>query len=71
MWKLQKSAYGLYDASRKWFFAVKAELVELGMKPVSGDDAVFTMHEQGQLTGVCIMHVDDFLVGGTEAFENL
>ena len=71
LWKLQKSAYGLYDASRKWFLAVKAELLEMGMKPVSGDDAVFTKHEEGQLTGLCIMHVDDFLVGGTEAFESM
>ena len=73
LWKLQKSAYGLYDASRKWFLAVKSELLEMGMKPVSGDDAVFTKHEQegGALIGVCILHVDNFLVGGTEAFEKL
>ena len=71
LWKLQKSAYGLYDASRKWFLAVKAELLDIGMKTVSGDDAVFTKHEKGKLTGVCIMRVDDFLVGGTEAFEKI
>ena len=45
----------------------------MGIKPVSGDDAVFTKHnrEEGILEGVCILHVDDFLVGGTEAFEKL
>ena len=35
IWKLNKSVYGLYDASRKWFQAVKPELLSLGMKPSS------------------------------------
>ena len=39
IWKLNKTVYGLYDASRKWFQAVKPELLKLGMKPVSGDEA--------------------------------
>ena len=72
VWKLRKSAYGLYDASQKWFLAVKAQLLEMGMKPVSGDNAVFTKHDsEGNLKGVYILHVDDFLVGGTEAFETI
>ena len=72
LWKLQKSAYGLYDASRKWFLAVKTELLEMGMKPVSGDDAFFTMVKNGRLLGSCILHVDDFLVGsGSEEFDRL
>ena len=72
VWKVRKSAYGLYDASRKWFLAVKAQLLEMGMKPISGDDAVFTKHDkEDNLIGLCILHVDDFLVGGTEAFEKL
>ena len=42
------------------------------MKPISGDDAVFTKHDkEDNLIGLCILHVDDFLVGGTEAFEKL
>ena len=32
VWKLKKGAYGLYDTSRKWYLAVKKELVELGMQ---------------------------------------
>ena len=43
IWKLQKSAYGLYNASRKWVLAVKAELRELKMKPVSGDETMFSL----------------------------
>ena len=32
IWKLKKSCYGLYDASRKWFQAVKEQLLKVGMK---------------------------------------
>ena len=37
IWKLKKSCYGLYDASRKWFLAVKEQLMNMEMKTVSGD----------------------------------
>lgn len=70
IWKLKKSAYGLYDASRKWYLAVKAELLEMGMRTISGDEALFHMIKNGKLIGMCILHVDDFLVGGTNAFLN-
>ena len=71
VWKLMKSAYGLYDASRKWFLAVKAEVLGIGMKPVSGDEAVFHMIKDGILIGLCLLHVDDFLVGGSPEFHKL
>ena len=41
VWKLKKSAYGLYDASRRWFLAVKELLLSLGMKQAKGHEAVF------------------------------
>ena len=68
IWKLNKSVYGLYDASRKWFQAVNPELLHLGTKPVSGDEACFSMVKDGQLVGLCILHVDDFLVAGKPSF---
>ena len=71
VWKLQKSAYGLYDASRKWFLAVKLELRELKMKPVSGDEDMFSLTRNDELIGVCILHVDNFLVGSTEEFHRI
>ena len=52
MWKLKKSYYGLYDASRKWFLAVKVQLKELGMKNLSGDDAFFYKIKKDQLDGI-------------------
>ena len=41
VWKLKKSTYCLYDASRKWYLAVKKELIDFGMRSISGYDAVF------------------------------
>ena len=68
VWKLLKSCYGLNDASRKWFMAVQESLLSLGMKSVSGDDAFFYKAENGVLSGMCILHVDDFLIAGTKQF---
>ena len=68
VWKLKKTVYGLYDASRSWYFAVKAELTNFGMKSVSGDDAFFTMIRNGELFGMTILHVDDFLLAGSSEF---
>ena len=41
VWKLKKSCYGLYDASRQWFMAVRETLLSMGMRSLSGDDAFF------------------------------
>ena len=70
-WKLLKACYGLYDASRKWYIAVRETLLEMKMKSVSGDDAFFYILMDGKLAGLCIIHVDDFLMGGNDHFYNL
>ena len=68
VWKLKTTVYGLYDASRSWYFAVKNELKDFGMKNISGDDAFFTMNKDGELYGMTVLHVDDFLVAGRPDF---
>ena len=68
---MKKSAYGLYDVSREWYLAVRKELLDIGMVPLSGDDAVFYLIRNGKLIGLCLLHVDDFLTGGTQEFENM
>ena len=70
-WKLLKPCYGLYDASRKWYMAVRETLLNMKMKSVSGDDAFFYYLKDGKLIGLCILHVDDFLIGGNDYFHNL
>ena len=71
VWKLKKSCYGLYDASRKWFLAVKESLKSMQMKSLSGDDAFFYMIENKKLTGLILLHVDDFMVAGNPTFLKL
>ena len=68
VWKLRKSVYGLYDASRRWYLAVKTELKNFGMECVSGDEAFFSMRKDGELFGMTVLHVDDFLVAGKPEF---
>ena len=43
----------------------------MGMKQLSGDDALFYMVENNTLIGLCALHVDDFLTGGTKKFEDI
>ena len=51
--------------------AVRQTLLEMKMKSVSGDDTFFYYLKDGKLAGLCILHVDDFLIGGNEYFHNL
>ena len=69
LWKLNKTAYGLGDASRNWFFNVRDELLSLGCKQSQLDKALFWWHCSDKMEGVFVMHVDDFLFAGTDAFR--
>ena len=69
LWKLNKVAYGLGDASRNWFFSVKEELIKLGMKQSKLDGALFRYFHNGELQGIFVTHVDDFLFCGTSNFN--
>ena len=70
VWCLKKTCYGLYDASRSCYLAVKEELSKLGMKTLSGDEAFFYLHDENQqLIGLCILHVDDFLFAGHKELQ--
>ena len=71
VWKLNKVAYGLCDASRQWYFSVKEELCKLGCKQSQLDKAMFRWYVNGHLEGVFVMHVDDFLYAETENFKKI
>ena len=71
IWKLKKTVYGLYDASRSWYFAVKEELINFGMKSVSGDEAFFSMIRNKELFWMTVLHGDDFPVAGSQEFLKL
>ena len=68
IWKLKKVGYRLVDASRKWYLSVKNELVSLNCIPSSLDKAVFRWYSGGVLSGLFILHVDDFIYDGTDDF---
>ena len=65
LWKLKKVVYGLSDASRVWYLRVLEELTRLGAKVSRYDKATFIIKSNGEMHGVIIVHVDDFLWAGS------
>ena len=68
IWQLNKVVYGLSDASRVWYLRVVEELSSLNVTTSKFDKALFLWKSKGELEGVLIVHVDDFLWCGTESF---
>ena len=69
IWKLKKAAYGLGDAARNWYDSVLREVVEIGCKKSTYEDALFYFKENDKLLGLITTHVDDFLNGGNLIFK--
>ena len=69
IWKLNKTVYGLADASRTWYLRVKEELTKLGVISSKYDEAIFYWKTSKGLEGLLCCHVDDFLWGGTKRFK--
>ena len=46
----------------------KNTLVALGLKIMPKDKAFYYLHEQGELQGAVLTHVDDFTIIGNENF---
>ena len=70
LWKLKKCVYGLNDAARVWYLTGRNFLLELGCVQLKTDPAGFYWYHEGQLEGVFLMHVDDYLWGGSNNFVN-
>ena len=68
LWKLLKPVYGLQDASRKWFLRVSSEMCDLGFVRCPFEPALFIYQDAKVLSGLVILHVDDFLFAGTRSF---
>ena len=69
LFRLEKAAYGLAEAPRAWFLRLSREMREAGLQQSQIDPCLFTLRVKGQLVGVCGIHVDDLLGGGTPAME--
>ena len=69
LWKLNKAVYGLTDAARQWFDRVKDAFLSLKCTQSKYEPDLFFWYDSNKLQGMTVIHVDDFIHAGTEAFE--
>ncbi|GAU48976.1 hypothetical protein TSUD_245670 [Trifolium subterraneum] len=66
--KLQKSLYGLKQASRQWNTKLTETLLASGYIQSKSDYSLFTKHSTSGFT-VILVYVDDLVLGGTDEHE--
>lgn len=64
--KLQKSIYGLKQASRQWFLKFSQSLISLGFHSGTGDDTLFT-RKSGDVYMAVLVYVDDIIASSSSA----
>ena len=69
VWLLNRTVYGLRDASREWYKKVYSVLTKLGCESITSDPAVFYLWSDGILQGMITCYVDDMLHSGTKLFQ--
>ena len=71
LWRLRKRLYGLRDASRGFWLEVDDFLLSQGCQRSKHDKATYLLKDhQGNLLGVCCVHVDDLLFAGEKVFHD-
>ena len=70
LWKLNKTIYGLCDASRAWYLRSSEEIIEKGAIRSKYDNAVFYKRDGSNLLGIVCSHVDDFFYNGSQSFHD-
>ncbi|GAU44717.1 hypothetical protein TSUD_400290 [Trifolium subterraneum] len=66
--KLQRSLYGLKQASRQWNAKLSETLIQSGFIQSKADYSLFTKHSSVGFT-VILVYVDDLVLGGTDMVE--
>ncbi|GAU22432.1 hypothetical protein TSUD_123190 [Trifolium subterraneum] len=66
--KLQKSLYGLKQASCKWYEKLTSLLISEGYSQSTADYSLFTLHNASHFTALLI-YVDDIILAGTDLNE--
>lgn len=66
--KLQKSLYGLKQASRQWFVKLSTALLSLGYIQSSSDHSLFIKNVTSNIT-IILVYVDDIILAGTSKLE--
>jgi len=64
--KLNKSLYGLRQASRQWYAMLKKCLLVLGFEQCLADSCVFRLIRGGIVVLILVVHVDDIFAVGKE-----
>ena len=69
LFRLEKAAYDLAEAPRQWFLRLTRELKEAGLTPSKLDPCLHFLRKNGEIKGICGIHVDDLLGGGTPEMD--
>jgi hypothetical protein len=66
--KLEKSLYGLKQASRKWYEKLTALLLKEGYSQSTSDYSLFTLNKNNTFT-ILLVYVDDIILAGDSTAE--
>ena len=70
VWRLKRCIYGLNDAPPEWYNKVTKEFMLLGAVRSKLDNAMFMWYDENwEIVGHLVSHVDDFVYGGTEKYQ--
>lgn len=64
--RLRKSLYGLKQSSNVWYGAFKSYITSIGFEPSRVDGGVFVRRDEGEVTAVIVLFVDDLLILGQD-----
>ena len=71
LFRLEKAAYGLAEAPRAWFLRLSREMSSVGLSVSQLDPCLYTLKKNKKLVGVCGVHVDDIIGGGTKEMDEV
>lgn len=66
--KLNKSLYGLKQASRNWFAKLKRVLLDMGFSQAHSDYSLFTRYKMDNIVYL-LVYVDDIIITGSNEIE--
>jgi hypothetical protein len=67
VWQLQKSLYGLHQASREWYLTLRNHLRSQGYKDLQAESCILTKKDSNGNFTIVAIYVDDILIGGNTA----